>query len=397
MSRSPAHPRSTLTATAATGFALSASLMLTSCLVLILPSPALADTIRNQQWMLSALEISRAHDYSEGANVTVGLIDTGVDAGHPDLTGSVLAGIDLTSGSPRPTGRADTNGHGTAMAGLIVGHGHGVGQTDGVLGIAPRASLLPIRTSVGSLGLVQNTAEAIDWAAAHGARVICMAFGSPQPSAAVETAIEHAYEKDIVLIAAAGNTVEGARFVQYPAAYPDVIAVAGTDQLGQRAATSVEGNSLSIAAPSTGIVSTGVNHTYISSDGTSNAAAIVAGAAALVRSRFPNLSASQVVDRLTATAIDKGPPGHDDEYGYGLLNIDAALTAELPSATPSVSAPSNTSASLPAPRSSAPSSAVAASPESDSTTTIVIVVIAIVFAMTVGAGLVVRRRARPRR
>ena len=139
---------------------------------------------------------------------------------------------------------------------------------------------------------------------------------------------------DIVIVAAAGNRPADTK-VGYPAAYPGVIAAAGTDEHGNHAAVSVAGPQVVLSAPATNIVSTLNNGGYGIGTGTSNSAAIIAGAAALVRSRFPHLSAAEVVHRLEATATDKGPPGRDDEYGYGIVNLVGALTANVPPLSPS--------------------------------------------------------------
>lgn len=139
-----------------------------------------------------------------------------------------------------------------------------------------------------------------------------------------------------MVVAAAGNSPQDSR-VLWPAAYPGVIAAAGVDQQGNHAAVSVTGPEVVLAAPAVDIVSTGLNGGYRSGTGTSDATAIIAGAAALVRAKYPDLTAEQVVHRLTATATDKGPPGRDNEYGYGVLNIVKALTADLP--PPATTAP----------------------------------------------------------
>jgi subtilisin family serine protease len=118
--------------------------------------------------------------------------------------------------------------------------------------------------------------------------------------------------------------------VAYPAAIPGVVAAAGVGRDGRHVDVSVTGPEVILAAPAVDIVSTGLDHGYRKGNGTSDATAIIAGAAALVRSKFPDLSAVEVVHRLTATADDKGPPGRDDEYGYGVLNIVKALTADVP-------------------------------------------------------------------
>jgi subtilisin family serine protease len=143
--------------------------------------------------------------------------------------------------------------------------------------------------------------------------------------------------------------------VTYPARYQGVLAVAGVDRHGKHADFSVTGTPVVLSAPAVDIVSTGLlseNGGYRASEGTSDATAIIAGAAALVRSRFPQLSATEVVHRLTATADDKGPPGRDDLYGYGVVNLVKALTADVPplqtpttppAATPTTSTTNTTS------------------------------------------------------
>src|SRR5690606_15075534 len=152
----------------------------------------------------------------------------------------------------------------------------------------------------------------------HGADVISMSFGNSQGNYALEQAITYARRKDVVLVAAVGNRPEDT-VVNYPAAYPGVIAVGGVDQQGRRASFSTTGPKVDITAPAVDIISTRPGGGYITSDGTSSATAIVAGAAALIRAAHPNLSADEVAYRLTATATDKGPRGRDDQYGYGVL------------------------------------------------------------------------------
>jgi len=286
--------------------------MLVAVVVGAYPQSARADSIRGQEWFLSSLDVARAHSYSEGKGVIVGIVDTGVDASHPDLRGNVLSGIDFSDPS-RPggfgNGETDTASHGTAMAGLIAAHGHGASNGSGITGIAPQAKLLPIRDGTGYLdATATQMATGVIWAVDHGATVICIAEAGYNGSASEEHAIQYAESKDVVVVAGVGN-VPASKAVAYPAAYPGVLAA-----------------------------SDGLNHAYSTGTGTSNSTAIIAGAAALVRARFPQLSAVEVIHRLTATATDKGPKGRDDEYGYGELNLVAALTADvppLPSATKS--------------------------------------------------------------
>jgi len=356
---------------------------------------AAGDSIRNQEWIVDSLNLSETHHYSEGKGVTVAVVDTGVDAKHIDLSGNVLAGSDFTTGSPRGNGTRDMAGHGTEMAGLIAGHGHGRGHESGILGIAPSATILPIRVSASDLGNGASDAAAVTWAATHGATVICMAFGGANSNAEIAAAMLEAYQANVVLVAAAGNVNQGDRIVQYPAAYPGVVAVAGTDEHGNHSKVSVTGNLITIAAPSDNIPSTYNNGGYAIGSGTSSSTAIVAGAAALVRSRFPNLTAGEVVNRLTATAIDKGPPGRDDEYGYGLINLVGALTAKVPpagSATQTPPAAATTpSTNRPTP-SERHSTSLAPTSRSTSATIISIVGVVIVFFAVLGAWTLVRRR-----
>jgi subtilisin family serine protease len=204
-----------------------------------------------------------------------------------------------------------------------------------------------------------------------------------------------AYQANVVLVAVAGNVNEGARQVEYPAAYPGVVAVAGTDEHGNHSKVSVTGNLITIAAPSDNIPSTYNNGGYAIGSGTSSSTAIVAGAAALIRSRFPNLTAGEVVNRLTATAIDKGPPGRDDEYGYGLLNLVGALTAKAPPAGSAAATPSTTAsapnAQTPTPTKNRTDSLTPTS-RSKTTTTISVVGIIVVALTVLGAWILVRRR-----
>jgi subtilisin family serine protease len=158
---------------------------------------------------------------------------------------------------------------------------------------------------------------------------------------AVQAALSH----DIVVVAAVGNSP--AISVQYPAALPGVVAVAGVDQNGNHAGFSISGPEVVLSAPAVDIPEPGLGHTYVLGTGTSDATAIVAGVAALVRAKYPNLSATEVVHRLTATATDKGPPGRDNDYGYGIVNPVAALTADVPPLQESPSQAPTSAASKP--------------------------------------------------
>ncbi|GAA4246491.1 type VII secretion-associated serine protease mycosin [Dactylosporangium darangshiense] len=297
--------------------------------------PATADNIRDEQWYLAALGIAEAQKLGQGEGVVVGLADTGVDVTHAELAGAVLPGKGFGEGNDSE-GKIDWIGHGTAMAGLIAGRGLPGGG--GVLGVAPKSMILPLQTlrSEDGHGVPAFLAAGIDWAVDHGARVICIAGGTGE-DATVRESVERAMRSDVVIVAAAGNTPDQTA-VAFPASLPGVLAVGGTDRGGNHASISATGPQLVIAAPAVDVVSTKPSGKYAVSSGTSDAAALVSGVVALVRAKYPSLSGPEVVHRITATATDKGRPGRDDEYGFGVVNPLAALTADLPPPQPSSSA-----------------------------------------------------------
>jgi subtilisin family serine protease len=215
------------------------------------------------------------------------------------------------------------------MAGDIAAHGHGV--RSGALGIAPDAKILPI-ADTDDTGHATDSAMAtsIQYATQHGAKVISISQGGVSSSPSLAAAVAAAQESDVVVVAAAGDRSEGDLTVDSPANLPGVIAVTAIGRDGYRIAESVSGPTVMLAAPGVDIASTAPSGGYAEGTGTSDAAAITAGAVALVRSKYPNLSAAEVIHRLTATATDKGSPGRDNEYGYGVINIVAALTADVP-------------------------------------------------------------------
>ncbi|MFC6564625.1 S8 family serine peptidase [Actinoplanes utahensis] len=357
------------------------------------PLPARADKIRQQQWMLDYLQIARAHQISTGAGVTVGLPDTGVEA-HPDLGANLLPGINLVQ--PGGSGRIDLTGHGTGMAGVIAGRGHS-GQA-GILGIAPSAKILPI-VSAGKYGGLQTIADGIELAVKRGARVVNVSSGGPK-SLSLRRAVQAAEQADALIVASNGNTTKTV-MDEYPASMPGVLAVGAIGPDGQYAPVSYPGGNIGICAPGVKVITTGQAGRYRIVTGTSVATAIVSGAAALVRSRYPNLSAPEVMHRLTATADDIGPPGRDDQCGYGVLNIVKALTADVPpmtaTGTPASPAPSAPAASSPpsTPTSaSAPSSAASQPASSPLPLYAGIGAVAVATAGSILALIVIRRRRR---
>jgi membrane-anchored mycosin MYCP len=292
-----------------------------------------ADTLRAKQWWLEALHIDQAQAIATGAGVVVAVVDTGVQADHPDLAGQVLPGADLDFSGNDDKGLVDASGHGTAVAGLIAALG---GGPDHALGLAPGAKILPVKVLIQGDQGNSNLADGIIWAADHGAKIINVSDGGPDNRRITE-AVRHALGKGALVVAATGND---GRSVVSPASLPGVVAVGATDRTGALAAFSARGPGVVLVAPGTDIVST-FNHGAdgraggynLPATGTSFSAPIVAGAAALVWSKFPQLSAADVVNRLIRTADDTGPAGRDYQTGFGELNVVRALTADVPTVT----------------------------------------------------------------
>lgn len=302
---------------------------------LALPSPAMADRIRDQQWHLSFLDIASAHKISQGEGITVAVIDTGISNTHPDLTGNVLQGLDVVTGGTG-NGWGDADGHGTGMAGLIAAHGHGAGNGDGALGMAPKAKILPIRIMTTGEGAGDSTAmaNAVDAAVQRGAKIISISQRTTADKA--YDAVQRALKANVIVVAGVGNRPRD-EFIGDPAAWPGVVAVGAVGKDGNVADVSVRGRALAIVAPGVEIASTSKGTGYRAGTGTSDSTAIVSGIAALVWAKYPDLTATQVVEHLYSTATDKGPAGRDTEYGFGIVNPVKALTTTPapPSATPS--------------------------------------------------------------
>ncbi|MFF2326283.1 MULTISPECIES: type VII secretion-associated serine protease mycosin [unclassified Streptomyces] len=306
----------------------------------LLPAaPARADAIREQQWGLQALHTDQAWRTTKGKGVTVAVVDTGVDDSLPDLAGQVLPGKDMI-GFGAARGDRSWARHGTAMAGIIAGHGHGADRSEGVLGIAPEARILPVRVILEASDPARTKArqsrgtalaDGIRWAADHGADVINLSLGddseSAHPEAGEDAAIQYALKKGAVVVASSGNGGEKGDHISYPAAYPGVIAVAAVDRYGTHAAFSTRRWYATVSAPGVDIVVAAPDRKYYVEWGTSAAAAFVSGAVALVRAAHPGLTPAQIKHLLTDTARSAPASGRDDARGYGIVDPAAAIDA----------------------------------------------------------------------
>ncbi|GAA1518218.1 type VII secretion-associated serine protease mycosin [Streptomyces albidochromogenes] len=318
--------------------ALAAALV--AAAVAVLPAPAAyADSIRAQQWALDALHTDEAWRTTKGEGVTVAVLDTGVDGSHPDLEGRVLEGKDLIGFGAGKGDRAWAR-HGTAMAGIIAGHGSGPGRSDGVVGIAPEAKILPVRVILEGGDPARKRArstrgnalaQGIRWAADHGADVINLSLGddskSAHPEPAEDAAVQYALAKGAVVVASAGNSGEEGDHISYPAAYPGVIAVAAVDSSGTHASFSTSRWYATVSAPGVDVIIADPDRRYYEGWGTSAASAFVSGAAALVRAAHPDLTPAQIKKLLADTARNAPEGGRDDARGYGFVDPAAALEA----------------------------------------------------------------------
>ncbi|MET8447596.1 type VII secretion-associated serine protease mycosin [Streptomyces sp. NPDC005209] len=315
------------------------SLLLAGSVALLPSTTAYADSIRAQQWALSAMHTQQAWQTTKGKGITVAVLDTGVEADHPDLDGNVLPGKDLIGFGARRGDRAWAR-HGTAMAGIIAGHGHGPGDSEGVLGIAPEARVLPVRviledgdTARGKARSTRGNAlsEGIRWAADHGADVINLSLGddsaSAHPEPSEDEAVQYALKKGAVVVASAGNGGEKGDHISYPAAYPGVIAATAVDRYGTRASFSTRRWYATVSAPGVDVVIADPDHRYYQGWGTSAASAFVSGAVALVKAAHPGLTPAQIKKLLEKTARNAPSGGRDDSRGFGFIDPAAAIKA----------------------------------------------------------------------
>lgn len=313
------------------------AVLLAAGLALLPSTTAHADSIRARQWALDAMHTQQAWRTTKGAGVTVAVLDTGVESDHQDLAGNVLEGKDMVGFGAGRGDRAWAR-HGTAMAGIIAGHGHGAGNGDGVMGIAPEAKILPVRVILEDGDPARSKArstrgnalaEGIRWAADHGADVINLSLGddskSAHPEAGEDEAVQYALKKGVVVVASAGNGGEKGDHISYPAAYPGVIAATAVDRYGTRASFSTRRWYATVSAPGDDVVIADPDHKYYEGWGTSAAAAFVSGAVALIKAAHPGLTPAQIKKLLEDTARDAPADGRDDSRGYGFIDPAAAI------------------------------------------------------------------------
>jgi subtilisin family serine protease len=301
------------------------------------------------QWGLRTAQVDKAWDVVRGSpTVIVAVVDTGVDANHPDLAGALLPGAAFVS-SPDPScapgSQVDDNGHGTHVAGLIAADAN---NGTGIAGAAFGVRVLPVKAlDCTGAGLLSDVAQGVTWATDRGARIINISLGADSDGFVLHDAIRYAVAHNVLVVAAAGNCgvasvrCAGINAPQYPGAYPETLAVGATGTSDQHAGFSNSDAYVGISAPGMAIWSTTPTYpttlsranestqSYAAFSGTSQASPLVAAIAALVLSGEPGLTVAQLTDRLRGTADDLGTPGTDPVFGAGRVNALRAVTAAL--------------------------------------------------------------------
>lgn len=298
---------------------------------------AAADPLINDQWGLFEIGAPQVWSQSTGVGITVAIIDGG-SGPHPDLDANLDPGQSIIDGN-RTAGGGDiggADGHGTHVAGIVAAvNGNGIG----ISGVAPNARLLPLRVfrqGSGTLSNSSDVADAIRFAVDAGVKVINLSLGGPNESPPITSAVQYAVEHNVLVVAAAGNMNESAP-PSWPAADPNTLAVTATNRNNSFTNFDQRGDYIDLSAPGDDILSTNPEVEscdsptppagYTCSQGTSFAAPFVSGAAALLFSARPGITAAQVRFLLTSTATDLGDPGKDTTFGAGLLNLPAAFAA----------------------------------------------------------------------
>ncbi|GEM_PF-1763475 len=276
----------------------------------------------NSQYYLREINATKAWNTTVGNSLLVGILDTGVDANHPDLDGKI-------STSANPDYLTDQIGHGTEVAGIIAAR---TNNNQGIAGIAWNTKLLPLRiTDENGVARVSTVVSALDEAYAMGVKIIQISLSTNQFSQTLKTAIEEANKRGILIVSTSGNT--GIEELRFPAAFDNVIGVGAVNQSKIKESYSTTGEHVSLVAPGASIYTTSLDSGYAAVTGTSFAAPQIAGAAALVWSIAPELTNEEVRQVLFDSAEDLGDKGKDKLYGYGLLNTQKAVELAKAKAT----------------------------------------------------------------
>ncbi|MGW7491395.1 S8 family peptidase [Streptomyces sp. NPDC054786] len=306
---------------------------LTGALLLAAGGTASADQVRKDLWPLEAFGAQQLWKDATGKGVTVAVLDSGFRETHQDLKGQFLPGPDFgktaeAEGAKHLSPNQDIRDHGTAMAGIIAGHGHGPNGSQGVKGLAPDAKILPVPQ-------YKNSGQATRWAVEHGADVINMSYGGGVMGDMCES-IQYALKKGVVVVAAAGN--DGWSQKSYPVGCKGAIGVGSVDEYGKASDDNNYNSDMDLLAPGVKVpVAMGKSDSdyRTAADGSSAATAYVSAAAALLKQKFPDLTPGQIANRLVKTAglgqaeKDEHLKLPDAHYGYGFIQPGPALRKNI--------------------------------------------------------------------
>jgi subtilisin family serine protease len=298
-------------------------------------SAVIADSVRDQQYWLDDYGFTSAWESSQGEGIKIAIIDTGIDSTHPSLQGAVVGGTDMSGlgSSDGQTPVGSNSYHGTMVASIAAGRGESQ-----IIGAAPKAELLSVSIAFGVEGLDTDSqvADGIIWAVDNGAKVINLSLTRNSVSwpESWDKAFLYAFENDVVVVAAAGNRIDGTKEVSAPATIPGVISVAGLDRDGVPSESfSTNGLTIGVTAPAEELIGAFPGGEYRMWSGTSGATPIVSGMVALIRSMYPEMDAANVVNRVISSATRDGFEGYSASYGHGVINANQALLAQIPEVT----------------------------------------------------------------
>ena len=275
-----------------------------------------SDSYYSKQWGAKKINLPEAWDTTTGeSSIVVAVVDSGVDTNHPEFKGRIIKPYDISTGKKSIIGTS----HGTHVAGII----GAAMDKKGVVGTASNISLMPINIFKGSEASMFNFIQGIQYAVDNGADIINLSLYTTYYSATMDTAIQYAHSKGILLVSAVGN--DGSATTAYPAALENVIAVSATNQDDSFAKYSNRGGYVDISAPGTDIISTDTDGKYLTMTGTSMATPYISGVSALILSKNPYLSPDEVESILTKSSKELGSKGKDDYFGYGRVDAAAAI------------------------------------------------------------------------
>ena len=298
------------------------------------------DPLYGNQWNLKKVMVEESYDVAKGGYGPIAIIDTGVDASHPDLSGLVLSGYNTISEN---TNSHDDNGHGTHVAGIASAQ---TNNSSGIASISYAATILPVKVlGADGSGTYSDVSEGITYAADKGVRIINLSLGGSSDSETLKRAVTYAQSKGSVVVAAAGNDATNAPL--YPAAYPGVLAVSASDQNDSLASFSNYGSNIFVASPGVNITSSVPGGSYKQHNGTSMAAPHLSGLLALVFAADSSLSNTEAIEKIKDNAEKVGPYAYDANgwnqyFGYGRISSGKTLQSTVeaspsPSLTPTAS------------------------------------------------------------